>query len=88
MSSGCIDAAKFTQTSDVDAGSFDIEWVQLGCSTQDELEPLTTTMTFSDIFETADPSEDATCPEGFTSINQGYSYHECLKLKVRFLLYA
>jgi hypothetical protein len=38
---------------------------------------------FSDIFESADPSEEGTCPEGFTSINAGHEggKHQCLTVK-------
>jgi hypothetical protein len=83
LSSGTMYGAKMTQTSDENGGTFDIEWIELGSSTQEELkELLDSGITFADIFETAYPSEDSTCPEGFKSVNTGDVLIECLKLKV------
>ena len=73
MSAGTLYAAKFTQIDDEtvavgrDAdwtalgGQFDVEWIELGHSTQDEIVALAETTTFEDIFEVEDPDEDDEC---------------------------
>lgn len=97
LSAGSLYGAKLTQTSpdeDPNGGSFTVEWIKLGQSSNAEIEALVNAKTtFDQIFTTADPVIDAegkdtgACPTGFTSINKGHdateggTYHECLQLK-------
>jgi len=81
LEAGTLYAAKLTQTSDEGAGAFDMEWLSLGHATSDEVKAVIDQKpAFSDIFETAAPGDDASCAEGFTSINTTNG-HECLKVK-------
>jgi len=80
LSAGTLYAAKWNQTSDVDGGSANIDWVSLGHADQSDIEnALKEKVTFSDIFETAEPGEGDTCPEGYSSINTSWG-HECLSV--------
>ncbi|ANU15532.1 alkaline phosphatase [Planococcus halocryophilus] len=78
LSAGTLYAAKFKQTGTKNGGSGDLEWINLGHSTDEEVKNIIDSgIAFSDIFETSDvPKED------FTAIKQ-YSYGktEYLKLK-------
>lgn len=80
LSSGTLYAAKLTQTSAEGGGAFDIEWVELGQGNQDDLKEKVKSIQFSDMFDSADPAEDDTCPDGFISINAGGRGQECLKV--------
>ena len=85
FSSGTLYAAKVNETSDVGGGSFDIEWIELGSATQEELKAMKDNLTFDAIFDTAEGTENGTCPSGYTSINAGSGASagfQCLKLKV------
>ena len=83
FSSGTIYAAKMTQKSAANGGNFDIDWIEMASGSQSELEDLVNGgLSFSSIFETAEPSEDGTCPSGFKSVNVGGAGLQCLKLKV------
>lgn len=87
LSSGRLYGAKVHQTSPdgLGVGEFDLQWIDLGHSSDAQLAPaLAHGTAFSDLFETADPTGD-TCPAGFTSINAGHEapYHQCLKLGPR-----
>ncbi len=86
LSSGTLYAAKFNQTSDHYGGSFDIEWIELGSATQDELVAMVDDLTFDDIFDYVDPTINGTscgCPDGYTAINAGHitGNSECLRVK-------
>ena len=84
LSSGHLYAAKWVQTSADNGGFADIEWISLGHAGQSEIRSVAKQTKFSDIFETAEPNADGTCPAGFTSINAyngDDAAHECLKLK-------
>jgi len=84
LTAGTLYAAKWTQTSADNGGAADLSWVDLGHATQAEINTAIDGGTvFSDIFESADPSEEGTCPEGFTSINAGHEggKHQCLTVK-------
>ncbi|PAQ16027.1 alkaline phosphatase [Bacillaceae bacterium SAOS 7] len=83
LSAGTLYAAKFDQTGTNNGGSGDLEWIELGHSTDDEVEALVDqNLKFSDIFETSD-----TPKEGFTTIKQyssGYNdYDRVEHLKVK-----
>jgi len=85
LSSGTLYASKVFQKSDVDGGIFDIEWINLGSATDDEIQEMAATLTYNDIFEDVTPDMEANpdnngCPAGFTSVNTDRA-HECLKLK-------
>ncbi len=78
LSAGYLYAAKWVQTGNQNGGSANIEWINLGHATQDEIaSAIHDGVRFSDIFETADPTraspETADTPRGppagFTSIN-------------------
>jgi secreted PhoX family phosphatase len=81
LSAGQLHAMRWHQTSAVGGGRADIEWIDLGHATDAEVKALLTAKTtFADIFETADPAADNTCPAGFVAINTEPGL-ECLKLK-------
>ena len=78
LSAGTLYAAKFKQTGTENGGSGDLEWINLGHASNNEVKAIIDSgITFDDIFETSDVPA-----EGFTAIKQ-YSYGktEYLKLK-------
>ncbi len=76
LSAGTLYAAKFNQTSSENGGSGNLEWINLGHSTDAEIKALIDSgIKFSDIFETSDAPK-----EGFKHIKQ-YEKEEYLKLK-------
>lgn len=81
LSSGTLYAAKMTQSSDANGGTFGITWIQLASGTQSTLRKLADTTTFADIFETAAWVDGTGCPSGFKSVNEGGRAVQCLKLK-------
>eukprot|EP00803_Ostreobium_quekettii_P005282 evm.model.scf_37.8 EVM.evm.TU.scf_37.8 scf_37:59297-67524(+) len=85
LTSGTLYAAKVIQKSNVDGGLFDVEWIDMGSATDDEIKEMIESLTFADLFEYAAPNttdypDNKGCPEGFNSINVG-DEHECLILK-------
>merc|ERR1711998_21623 len=87
MSAGTLHCAVMEQVGDdsvVDGGSFIVkEWKDMGHATTKDIQDVvlgSPKPVFSDMFETADPVDNA-CPTGFTSINAGGVGHECLKVK-------
>lgn len=84
LSAGSLYAAKFAQTST--AGSTDLpnanlSWIKLGQSTDTAVQALITKGTkFADIFSTATPNADGSCPAGFKSVNANGIGEECLSL--------
>lgn len=82
LSSGNLYAMKWNQTSATGVGSADLSWIDLGHASNADIAPYVNgTTKFTDIFETADPADDNSCPDGFTSINAGGNKQECLMLK-------
>lgn len=82
LSSGTLFAAKLTQTSEAGSanGSFTISWISLGHASDADIDAIIGKgIAFSDIFETADVTNDA-CPDGFSPI-VGEAGPECLKLR-------
>lgn len=82
LSSGELFAAKLTQTTEAGApdGKFTIEWLSLGKASDADIDAaISKGISFSDMFETADVTEDA-CADGFTAV-EGEAGPECLKLK-------
>jgi secreted PhoX family phosphatase len=77
--SGTLYAAKLTQKTADNGGSFDISWVPLGSANQDELANMAGNLKFSQIFNTANPS-NGTCPAGFKSVNVGGKGLQCLSV--------
>lgn len=99
LSSGSLFCATFTQTSSAGGGSFSVAWKQMSQDLTNAqvlgwvnttLGDYATQLTFDDVFITAIPTSNTSgaCPEGFTSVNVGYSYrvgnttyyNECLRL--------
>lgn len=81
LSAGKLYAAKWHQVHNGNGGTANIEWVDLGHANDAEIqEKIESGVKFSDIFETAVPKNDASCKDGFTSINTTTG-HECLKIK-------
>ncbi len=81
LSAGTLYAAKWNQTSNVGAGSADLEWIKLGHATDAEIKAIVDSKPlFSDIFDSATMNSDGTCPTGFTAINTTAGA-ECLKVK-------
>jgi hypothetical protein len=86
LSAGQLYAAKWTQTGTENGGAATITWVDLGHATQAEIKAyLNDGVTFADIFDTATPNADNTCPTGFTATNVGHDIAvtglECLKVR-------
>ena len=66
LSAGTLYAAKFIQTGTENGGSGNLEWINLGHSTDDEIKALIDSgIKFNDIFETSDVPK-----EGFKAIKQ------------------
>lgn len=80
LSAGQLYAAKWEQVSTENGGSANLSWIDLGHATESQVQAVVTDTLFSDIFDTADPNEDNTCPAGFTSVNTTDG-HECLAVK-------
>eukprot|EP00775_Hariotina_reticulata_P002705 gene2705-3004_t len=93
LSSGTLFAAKLTQLPGT-TEEWTVSWIRLGSATQAELETLIVNVNpmFSDIFETATPFANKTCPPGFSPTNTANSnfylvgsspaaFMECLKVK-------
>jgi secreted PhoX family phosphatase len=80
LSAGTLYAAKWTQMGG-DGGSGELEWINLGHATNDEIGKLVAApTTFDQLFDAAKPAEDGSCPAGFKSINAEFK-HECLALR-------
>nr|WP_320050852.1 alkaline phosphatase PhoX [uncultured Desulfuromonas sp.] len=81
LTAGTLYAAQLDQTSDENGGSFNLNWIDLGHATFDEIkQAIDSKVVFSDIFDAVDPNEDNTCPTGYTSINTTWG-HECLAVR-------
>ena len=83
LSAGTLYAMKWKQTSAENGGAADIQWISLGHASDSEVAGYVDKgLTFSDLFNTAEPAEQAPyCPDGFTSVNtNGYGL-ECLQVK-------
>lgn len=82
LSAGTLYAAKLTQTSAENGGSFDIEWISLGHATDAEIKAyITAKTTFADIF---DKDTSGTCPADHKLVATTYgtgSKAECLMVK-------
>jgi secreted PhoX family phosphatase len=81
LTAGTLYAAQLNQTSDLEGGSFGINWVDLGHATFDQIKTaIKNNITFSEIFDTAAPADDGTCASGYTSTNTTTG-HECLAVR-------
>lgn len=88
LSAGTLYAAKLTQQETYQGGKFGISWIDLGHATDDEIKTKVAEMpTFSDIFETQQPTLDYLCGTGFTPVNTTFGV-ECLKVKTGMETYA
>lgn len=84
LGSGTLYAARWDQTSGEGAGAANIEWINLGHATNEEIRAaLDSKITFADMFDKAEPldAEAGTCPEGFTSTNTYDEHLLCTKLR-------
>ena len=79
LSAGTLYAAKFEQTSAENGGAGNLKWIKLGHATDQEMKELAETLTFSDIFETANDAEYAAA-NGFSHIKTATG-EEFLKVK-------
>lgn len=83
LSAGSLYAAKWIQTSDVDAGAADLMWIKLGHASDAEIKTIVSSEPkFSDIFNVEDADTTTfQCPTaGFTAINTARGL-ECLQVK-------
>ncbi len=79
--SGTLYAAKVNQTSAANGGAFDVSWIELGHSSDNDLKTMIESkMKLTDIFEIAAPGDGNSCDTGFKYIAED-SAGECLKLK-------
>lgn len=92
LSAGTLYAAKLTQTSADNGGSFTLSWIELGKASDSEIKTIIDGgIKFSDIFDAVVPTLGATgeysCPAGYTGVSHGHATtngninNECLKLK-------
>jgi hypothetical protein len=85
LDSGALYALKWHQTSpgsESSLASADISFLELGHASDDEIEGLVADgVTFKDIFDSATPGSDGSCPEGFRAINANGVGLECLALQ-------
>jgi secreted PhoX family phosphatase len=80
LSAGTLYAAKLTQASSENGGSFNVEWIELARLNDATVKAEVAKMSkFSDLFDAVDPV-DGVCTEGYASINTSWG-HECLKIK-------
>jgi uncharacterized protein len=85
LSAGTLYAMKFAQTST--AGATDlptgkVSWIRLGHAGDADIKTLIDAGTrFSDIFSTAAPNADGSCPSGYRPVNANGVGEECLGLK-------
>jgi len=80
LSAGTLYAAKWTQ-SDGDGSSGELEWINLGHATNDQIGKLVAApTTFDQLFDTAKSNDGGSCPSGFKSINAEFK-QECLALR-------
>ncbi len=78
---GTLYAAKVTQISADNGGSFDLSWVELGHAKDSEIKAMIDSkMKITDIFDIAKPNTSNSCEAGFTLVYED-STMECLKLK-------
>jgi secreted PhoX family phosphatase len=89
LSSGSLYAVKWHQVSAKAGGSATLSWIKLGEATNKEirtyLDPDGNVMTndgvtFHDIFQTATPNSNHSCPTHFKAVNTSFGL-ECLKVK-------
>ena len=79
LSSGTLYAAKWIQTSDAKGGRALIDWVNLGHTDSATVKSvINENLSFSDVFETDDPVNQACADNTFT---YAPSFDECLKVK-------
>jgi len=84
LSAGTLYALKWNQTSSAGVGAADIDWIDLGHATNDEIKPYLSgpaKVGFDDIFATAKGNDQGQCPAGFTGVNTGGFGFECLQVK-------
>jgi uncharacterized protein len=88
LTAGTLYAMKWTQTSAdgaTDLPNANISWIKLGHASDTEIKALVDAGTkYADIFSTATPNADGTCPAGFQAVNAGHndtSGEECLAVK-------
>lgn len=82
LSAGTLYAAKWKQTSAAGIGSADLEWVNLGHASDDDIAAYlqgADALGFDDIFTTGTASGD-TCAAGFTGIKANGGTLECLQV--------
>ncbi|WP_143869806.1 PhoX family protein [Catenovulum sediminis] len=81
LSAGTLYAAKWVQTSKENFGEANLEWIDLGHATNDEIRAeVAKKPHLTDIFDFVDPDENDQCADGYKSISTS-AYHECIKLK-------
>lgn len=81
LSAGNLYVAKWNQTSAENDGAATLEWIDLGHATNAEIKTyLDNGTTFTDIFNTEDPVDDACPTDGFTIVNTTTG-QECLQVK-------
>ena len=97
LSAGTLYAARLTQQSADNGGSFTVGWIELGKATDDEVKAMIDKggagggkIRFNDIFDAVLPTVSNgvySCAAGYTGVSHGHeklvggSYNECLKLK-------
>ncbi len=80
LSAGTLYAAKWRQWGR-GGGSGELQWINLGHATNEEIRKLVTERTtFDHLFDAVLPDADGKCPEGFKSINAEFG-HECLAVR-------
>lgn len=80
LSSGTLYSAKLEQKSDLNGGSFDIKWINLGRANDAQMRKFVDKkLSFEDMFDVAKDSHGQ-CPADFRSVNTAWGT-ECLKLK-------
>lgn len=81
LSAGRLYIAQWNQTGTENGGTANIQWMPMGHATHEEIAAAVDSgVTFDDIFATAEPADDYTCPVGYTSVNTEAG-QECLMVK-------
>ncbi|HET8705526.1 MAG TPA: hypothetical protein VFM46_04405, partial [Pseudomonadales bacterium] len=81
LSAGTLYAAKWAQRNADGAGSADLTWVSLGHASDKEIKAyLNQQITFTDIFDVAEPDKNNKCPATFNLVTS-MAGRECLRIR-------
>jgi secreted PhoX family phosphatase len=82
LSNGTLYAAVWKQTSAEGAGAASLRWINLGHATDSRIRAAVAERpVFSSMFDTAEPTADNTCPDGFSAVAPDDDDVQCLAVR-------